>query len=199
MQLKPALILACAAVFCAHAADPRSAATDYPAHAEWAGGSIGAEYLVHSVPTEQSMLFADNYLVIEVGVFPKNKQETPIPGITFHLMVNGKLRIDADAPGMVAGSMSFSGLPGQNGHFPNDPTVQQPLPRPPNPGAGTNSEPTEPLTVDDLLKHAALPATAAKPAGGLLFFPFEGKTKKIRTLELVWEPPNAEPVTLKLR
>ena len=56
------------------------------------------------------------------------------------------------------------------------------------------------MTVDDLVLHAALPIVAIrKPIDGCLYFQYDGKAAKIRTLELVWEAPNAPPVNLNLR
>src|SRR5581483_12296407 len=54
----------------AQAAEPRTAPSDYPAHIDSANAAIGAEYLVHSIPSEEGMLFAPAYLVVEVGFFP---------------------------------------------------------------------------------------------------------------------------------
>jgi len=177
--------------FTAYAAVPRSAASDYPAHGETKTAAIGAEFLVHSVPTEQNMLDADQYLVVEVGVFPKNKQDVALALINFHLRINGKDAVEADAPGIVAGTMKSWNWQG--------PPPQSPLPRsaPSDNSAVTGGMQ---LTLDQLVAGASLPeATVNKPVGGCMYFPWEGKIKKIHTLELIWEAPNSEPVTLKLR
>src|SRR5438309_2338488 len=48
---------------------PRKA-NEYPAHASWPEFEIGAEYLVHSIPTDNGSLFARDYLVVEVAIYP---------------------------------------------------------------------------------------------------------------------------------
>ena len=121
------------------AAVPRTAASDYPTHTDSASAAIGAEYLVHSIPTEQQMLPAGRYLVIEVGVFPNRGQNATVSDVQFHLVVNGKRLHDAATPGTVAGSLKYNdweqqrGLqsmgqmgpvvmgPQQTGRFPGDP------------------------------------------------------------------------------
>jgi hypothetical protein len=59
-------------VLCAQDA-PRSKASDYPAHIALTGMEIGAEYLVHSIPSEKGDYFAKEYLVVESPFFPPRK------------------------------------------------------------------------------------------------------------------------------
>ena len=56
--------------------EPKGKASDYPAHAAAGNVSIGAEYLVHSIPAGNQTLVAPDYLVVEVALFP-GKDEPP--------------------------------------------------------------------------------------------------------------------------
>jgi hypothetical protein len=207
-----------AAIFAAWAAAPRAAPDDYPIHADSAQAGIGVEYLVHSVPTENGMLLAGRYLVIEAGIFPHQHEEIALAAQQFHLIVNGQALPDPDSPGAVAASMKYSkwdqqrglqtigsvgpvviGPQQPEGRFPGDPSAPAPVERPTPQQDPTGAQPYQ-LTVDDLVLHAALPSVAVrKPIDGCLFFHYDGKAAKIRTLEVVWDAPNAPPVSLKLR
>jgi hypothetical protein len=56
--------------------------TTIPAHASWPRFEIGAEYLVHSIPTEKGALYARDYLVVEIAIFP-GKQVVAITSNSF--------------------------------------------------------------------------------------------------------------------
>ena len=200
------------------AAAPRDHPEDYPVHTDSAQAAIGAEFLVHSLPTEKGMLLAGHYLVVETGIYPHPHEAVAISSGQFRLIVNGRQLPDPDSAGAVSASMKYSdweprrgmqagagagpivvGPQQPAGRFPGDPTspgpVEQPTPRQDPTGAA----PYE-ITVDDLVLHAALPTvTTRQPVDGCLFFHYDGKTSKIRTIELVWQIPDAAPVTLKLR
>ena len=178
-----------AAMCAAWAATPRNAPEDYPLHGESADSAIGAEYLVHSLPTENGMLLAGRYLVVEVGIFPHKHTEVSVSPGEFHLIANGRMLPDADSAGMVAASMKYSDWEGQRGiqavggagpivigpqqpagRFPGDPNAPPPVEHPPasdDPAVG----PPQALTIDELVLHAALPSAAVRtPIDGCVFF-----------------------------
>jgi hypothetical protein len=203
-------------VAAAYAAEPRPTPAEYPVHADSADATIAADYMVHSVPTEEGMVFARHYLVVDIGVFPHKGSAATIADTNFRLIVNGRSVGNPDSPGMVAAGIEYpdwewnrrlEGIaqagpvvvaPQQPARFPGDPTATHPLPQPQPDDTGAPR--AEHLSIDDLIAHARLPEGAfRKPVGGALCFHYEGKPKKIRTLELVWEPPAGQPVTLTLK
>src|SRR5260370_27853378 len=134
-------------------------ATDYPVHADVDTVSIGAEYLVDSIPAHSQTFFAPDYLVVEVAVFPGRLEPVEIGANTFTLRINGRKEIIfPDSPGFVAASLTYPdweqhrrtemqagvgnagvtiGRPPVVGRFPADPTPHQtrvpPLPKAPPP------------------------------------------------------------------
>jgi hypothetical protein len=217
-------LLAAVAMLHAQGLTPREKATDYPVHAEMKDGfTIAAEYLVHTLPTGKDALVANDYLVVEVAVFGPRSKRIDLSQGSFTLMLDtgkkgGKTSLTPDSAGTVAGSIKFSDWtpkprveatagagnatigvgPTMTPRFPGDPSVR-PLPVPPVPEQNpAGIEKDQPLSIDERVQRASLPTgELAPPAAGLIFFPFDGKTKSIKTLELVYEGP-AGRVVLRL-
>jgi hypothetical protein len=226
MLIRSSAVTLFAAVAMLHAQGlkPREKAADYPVHAELRDGfTLAAEDLVHTLPTGKDALVANDYLVIEVAVFGPRGKRIDLAQGSFTLLLDtgkkgGKTALSPDSAGTVAGSIKFSDWtpkphmeaaagvgnatvgvgPTMTPRYPGDPSVR-PLPPSPLPEqnpAGLEKE--QPLSIDERVQRASLPTgELAPPAAGLLFFPFEGKTKSIRTLELIYEGP-AGRVVLKL-
>jgi len=211
------------ALLLAQESNTRAKASDYPVHSDLASVEIGAEYLVHSIPTENGFYETKDYLVVEVAMFPTSDSGVLISSDQFRLRMNGKQLIFSQPAGVVAASMKYSdwnrqrgtavsgglgdstvtlGPPAPAARFPGDQRAGRPYPVPPNPsdpsGGNVEKEPVKPVEV--LVQNAALPeGPATKPVKGCLFFPFQGKTKSIRSLELVYDRgAGAEPVGLML-
>jgi hypothetical protein len=126
---------------------PRKA-NEYPAHASWARFAIGAEYLIHSIPTDNGSIFARDYLVVEVAIYP-GKEPVNILDAHFTLCVNGKKSVlSTESPGFVAASLKYPeweqrptavgsvgigdgsvilGGPSATPRFPGDPTARAPV------------------------------------------------------------------------
>jgi hypothetical protein len=194
-------------------APPRSKASDYPAHVSLPGVEIGAEYLLHSIPGEKGFYFAKEYLVVEVGIFPSAGDDIAVSSRQLTLRINhGKSVLLADSPGSVAAALKYPdwetrpnatakagpvilGAPPEVGRFPGDPRQAPPVPRPvgeQSDPSGTEKEP--PKTIEQSIANAALPeGPANKPAKGCLFFRFTGKTKSIRSLELIYDAGESRP------
>ncbi|MBZ5593263.1 MAG: hypothetical protein LAP39_13560 [Acidobacteriia bacterium] len=198
---------------------------DYPVHAASRATAIGAEYLVHSIPTHSQTFFARDYLVVEVAVFPARGEPVEINTNTFTLRLNGRKEIlYRDTPGFVAASLRYPdweqphphtevqagagnagvilGRPPVVGRFPDDPTPgQNRLPAPPKaptPDERAGIDRDEPQTPDEAVAQYGLPdGRIEKPVSGYIYFHFRGKTKSIKSLDLVYED-NAGSVTLKL-
>jgi hypothetical protein len=198
-------------------------AADYPAHADVGTVSIGAEYLVHSIPAHSQTFFARDYLVVEVAVFPGRLEPVEIGANTFTLRINGRKEVMfPDTPGFVAASLTYPdweqhrqtevqagignagvtiGRPPSVGRFPDDPTPRQtrlpPAPKAP-PEDQHGIEQDSPQTADEALAQVALPdGPATKPVAGYIFFHYRGKAKSIKSVDLVYEGRQG-PVTLKL-
>jgi hypothetical protein len=209
-NVRRAVLLAVLAPLYAQDAPPRSKAADYPAHVSLPGMEIAAEYLLHSIPTAKGFYVSRDYLVIDVGVFPAAKERITISSGQFRLRINHQtLELPPDSPGTVAADIQYPdweqqrtataqagpvivGAPPTVGRFPGDrresPPISSPVPEQQDP-SGIEKEP--PKTVDQLVTQVALPeGSSNKPMKGCLFFHFHGKTKSIKSLELVYDPGN---------
>lgn len=181
-------------------ADTRDKATDYPAHAESAHVAIGAEYLVHSFSNGRQTFFVPGYLVVDTAVYPHGPLK--LSPTNFKLVMNEKTGLSAQAPNMVAytlknvGGLDYGQRQGGS-QFPGD-TRGAPLPQPtqaPDP-AHPERDPNE--TVDSALLRTALnEGEVHTPQSGYLYFPFDGKTKKIKSLDLVYTDDSGA-LTIKL-
>jgi len=207
---------------------------EYPAHATLGTitpgttlpgtTSIGAEYLVHSIPAGNQTLLTPEYLVFEVAVFPPRDHAVEISSGTFTLRLNGKKQVMYPvAPGFVAAALKYPdwevrpnaqviagvgdsgvviGRPSVVGRFPGDPRPgQSRLPRAPKapvPDDQRGVQHEEPESIDQIIARTALPdGPAAKPVSGYLYFAHKGKAKSIKSLELIYQN-KTESVTLKL-
>jgi hypothetical protein len=196
--------------------------SDYPVHVQLPNLEMAAEYLVHSMPAPGGAIFVKEFLVIEVAVFPARGSDPVLNSGQFTLRMNGKKSVEyPQSPGLVAGTLKYpdwsrhtnviAEAGAGNGsvivgadppveRFPGDPTVyRRPLPRAPdetNPTA-QNQEPS--MSIDELVQRLALPeGTAHGPVSGYLFFPFQGKLKSVRSLDLLYKNPQGGETVLTL-
>ena len=215
-----------AALLHAQGTTPKEKPADYHVHSKLSGFELAAEYLVHSLPVTNGILDVRDYLVIEVAVFPTTLGMPAVTSGEFTLRINHrKSALFAQTPGMVAASMKYSdwelrptleasagvgnadiivGRPTQTERFPGDPRPQlsrlPPRPRVPEQTSPTGEDkPPEPPLEQTVQRSAFPEATAHGPVSGYLFFPFQGKTKSIRALELLYESQDgSRKVTLAL-
>ncbi len=202
--------------------NPTRKAGDYPVHATTAAFDIGAEYMVHSIPAESGEIFTNDYLVVEVAIFPTHGPLT-MSAQRFTLRLNGKKSVlYAQSSGMVAASLKYPdweehprltgdvgigdgqiliNAPPQVGRFPGDPAdrrVPRPTTDPPKTDEAPPSKP-EAMPIDEKIARAALPEGQLRaPKKGALFFPFKGKTKSIHSVELLYEDDAGNKVALSL-
>lgn len=198
-------------------------ATNYPVHAMAGKVGIGADYLVHSIPAGDQTFVARDYLVVEVAVFPAPGEPVTIDGSTFALRLNGKKAILSSAPpGFVVASIKYPdwephqhptaeasagmgnggvvfGAPPAVGRFPGDPTApQHPLPRAPSPEEQNGIEQQPAKSVEEVIKVTALvEGRTDHPVSGFVYFPYKGKIKSLKSIELIYQSKDG-PVTLKL-
>ncbi len=199
------LWLAAALAF-ADGTKPKPNAADYEAHANAGAYDIGAEYMVHSFSEGEQMFLAERYLVVEVAFLPPMKDGVVTVDLArFKLRLNGKAAIPADTPQQAAASLTPSMFDYQEpsrisggigagpigvGMGQPGPIPGTPLPRPPRapeaePPGGIERTPVSP---EEVLLNTALPAGAHKGAvSGFVYFPFTGKLKSVKTVELIYD------------
>lgn len=202
----------------AQGTEPKAAPGDYPARATLDKLAIGAEYLVHSFFGHGQTFFTSDYLVVEVALFPARDETLTVSQGQFTLRINGKKQpILPQAPGFVAASLKYPdwvrrptleaaagtgnagvilGRPERVERFPGDPRPRQTrLPQPPR---TPEAEKEPPVSADQVVSETALPEREARgPISGYLYFAYKGKTKSIRSLELIYAGP-AGTAVLKL-
>lgn len=219
--LRAIAFLSAGALLSAQGTAPKPEPTDYPAHTAADNGfTIAAEYLVHSIPSPNVSLVANDYLVVDVAVFGPAKAKLNLTGGNFLLRINGqKTAISPDAPSTVAISMKYSDWtqrptvsggvgagagdvtwePSTAPRFPGDASGRPPLPNPVPSQTDPNVPGKEPeIPIEARIQRVALESgIQILPKSGLLFFPWHGRMKSLKSLELIYQGP-AGNITLKL-
>ena len=182
----------------------RSTPAEYPSRTTAGKVTIAAEFKGHSVPTAQgTALTSEDYIVVEAGLFGPPDSRLTFTLSDFSLRVNGKKQALESLPcGMVVGSLK-------------DPEWEPPEPKASKGGktsinggggGGDSKDPPAPVKIPievqrsmaQRAQKAAMPeGDRPLPQAGLLFFKYGGKTKGIRSLELVYDGP-AGHATLEL-
>ena len=194
---------------------------EYQASADLRTLTLAAEDLGHSIISDAGAYFARDYVVVDLAVFPKGKQQLTLSARQFTLRVNGnKGVIGADSSGAVAASIKYEdwsqrgrltggasmgdagvalGQPRGQPRFPGDPNSRAPVP----PKVDTNdpnaSKPQE-VPLEEALLRASLPEGTGLtgPLSGLIYFPYKGKLSKLKSIELIYSGPYGE-ATIRLR
>lgn len=202
----------------------RSKLSDYPVQAHLPQFEIGADYLIHNIPTEKRAYSADDFLVVEVALFPaKGDERLRISRNDFTLRLDDKKIIDTVSPGAVASALrvtnwtrgtdlsadpslgdgtSIGGAVPGLGRYPSDPNNTLPPGRSPqsqntDERYGVGSEGNFPI--EQAISMVALPdGLVKKPVKGCLYFQFDGKLKSIHSLDLVYTGENGVQTALAL-
>jgi len=184
---------------------PRVSPSEYQAHGEAGTVTIAAEFTGHAIGTAQGTLTTEDYVVVETGFFGAAGGRTKLAAEDFTLRINGKkVALPTQPYGMVLpslkdpeweppadtkskGKTSMGGGGGGGGGGKDDPPPTPPkMPFP------------ERRAMEQRVQKAALPeGDRALPVAGLIFFEYRGKTKDIRSIELIYAGP-AGKATLKL-
>ena len=226
-HVRIAFALLFAAVLWAEGTNPKDKPEEYRASAKLEGRTIAADYLTRTffgdVQGKGQGFWTQDYLVVEVSVYSPSRDPQTIHAGSFTLRLNGKKQtLLPQSSNFVAASLRYPdwrmrptlqagggigdagvrvGGPPVTGRFPGDPRPsQRRLPNPPQaPQAGSPVE-QEPLkTADQAALERALPeGERVPPVSGYLYFPYTGKVKKIKTLELLYQGPGGS-ATLKLK
>lgn len=214
MHCSTRIVLALAWALAAGAQDGERKPADYPVQVPVGGVILAAENLGPAVPSTLGSLYTNGYLTIEIAMFPDKARTTDVTHGQFTLRINGtKTQIPADSSGAVAASIKYPdwerrrhleasagmgdgvvivGRPAPVGRFPGDPTTRRtPVPSTPT---GLERE-KDPATVEEIVARAGLPEGDLRlPVRGCLYFPYKGKLKKIKTLEVIYTGPLGEAV-----
>ena len=174
----------------------RKSAAEYPVQAKGQDFQIGADYTVRTFLADGQSFSIDEYLLVEVGLFPSGEANVNLQRFTLRL--NGKNVLLPQTPGMVAASIKYPDwtrkprlevgagpvvFGGQQpvGRFPGD--RREPLPR--RDPIGRETE-TNPIDYTQVVTGAALPeGKTRRPVAGYLYFAYNGKLKSIRSVELL--------------
>jgi hypothetical protein len=208
-----------AALAMAQGTNPKPAPTDYDLHGQSGSLDIGAEYMVHSYSAGEQMFLIQNYLVVEVALYPLMKNDpVQVELGKFSLRVNHKTTLAPDTAEHAAASLKRSpwdaprtrGMSGGIGLGGIGIPIGQPRPgpvpgspddrRPPAPPRAPDADPPggidrTPVNPEEILLQTALPDGTHKGAvSGFIFFPYNGKSSSIKSLELEYGS-----ATLKLK
>ena len=174
---------------------PRAAPTDYQGKAQAGSVTIAAEFTGHSVPTSLGPLTTEDYLAVEVAVFGPADAKLKISVDDFSLRINGAKK----ATPITRYEMVFASL--------KDPEWEPAVPveKKSKSSVGTGgggdkgdsappSPPPIPFEVrramQQRVQKAAMPeGDRSLPQAGILFFQSRKETKKIQSLELIYDGP----------
>ena len=175
----------------------RPSPADYQGKAVAGTVTIAADFVGHSVPTDQNPLTTEDYVVAEVAFFGADGARLTLAASEFSIRINGKKSATPSQPyGFVlktlkdpewvppappegSGPKSKGGVSSGGGGASGDPKP---------------AEPKMPFPLKRLMEQkaqkSALPeGDRALPQGGLVFFPYRGKDTGIKQLELIYEGP----------
>ncbi|MBS1828021.1 MAG: hypothetical protein JST93_22115 [Acidobacteria bacterium] len=171
---------------------PRAAPSDYQVSAKAGPVTIAAEFLGHSIPSDQGSLIAEEYVVVEAAVFGPAGARATLAATDFTLRINNrKVELTGAHFGLVFASLkdpdwgpseaekkgSKTSVGGSGGgRNPGDPP-----PPPPKMPIGLRR------AMEQRVQKAALPeGDRPLPQAGLLFFQYRGKTDGIHQVELTY-------------
>jgi hypothetical protein len=177
---------------------PRSAPTDYQANGKAGSVTIAAEFSGHFVPTKEATYTTEDYVVVETGLFGEPDSRLTLSPGDFSLRINGK-KMPSPAQSYVLVMSSLKdpewSPPGSSSSSSKSKTSVN------GGGGGQGDPPPAPVHMPPELQHAmnvrVQKATLAEgdrplPQAGLLFFPFRGQTKGLRSIELLYKGPVGE-------
>jgi hypothetical protein len=174
---------------------PRLTPSDYQFHVQAGAVTIAAEFLGHSVPTEEGGPYAtDSYVVVLAALFGVPDAKMQLNNRDFSLRINGKKPPLPSQPSVLV--------------FPTlrDPeweplNAEREQARTASAGEGKAGQPSfRPATIQmpierrHLMEQRVIKASLAEgnralPQAGLLFFEWRADTKGIRSMELVYGGP----------
>jgi hypothetical protein len=172
---------------------PRAAPTEYQTQAQAGAVTIGAEFMGHAVPTPEHTFSAEDYIVVDAGLFGAPGAHATLSRDDFSLRVNGKKSVlpsepyelvfkslkdpEWQPPAQSEESKSSKGGLSTGGGGQND-AAPPPPPKMPFPLRRAMEQQVQ--------KAAMLEGDRPLPQAGLLFFLYRGKAEGIKSLELIY-------------
>lgn len=205
-RLMPLLVVASLGLARGQGTKPLDEAAKYAAHVELSPTvKLGADFWGRVIPLDGVNLRTESYLVVEVALFAPVGAKIGIDPGHFVLKANGQLLVP-QSPGVVTISMVnpemrenrgtrveadagvgpvvvSSGRDPVQSRFPGDmPPNGVPVPPRSEPSSGVPQETFDPAKA---VADAALPrGPHSTPISGYLFFPWSGKLKRLKQVEL---------------
>jgi hypothetical protein len=181
---------------------PRAAPTEYQAQAQAGMVTVAAEFIGHSVPTPEATYSTDDFVVVEVGLFGPPEARARLSREDFSLRINGKKMALPSQPYELA----FKSLKDPEWEPPSKPDSKGKTSFGTGGGdAGSSIPPVVHMPIElrrameqRVQRASMLEGDRALPQAGLLFFDYRGKTKSIRSLELIYSG-SAGSATLPLQ
>lgn len=205
----------------AQGTESKRSASEFPVHAALSDADAAADFMVRLISYGRESFVTDNFLVVEVAIFPHAGKVYDVHANQFSLRVSGKKEaLLAQTTGMVIASVKYPDWETQTGgigeiggggvsvgqpapveRFPGDPRAR----RMPRPGTGQDDSEAqamkEPrLSPSEVITRSAIPEGPRKtPVSGYVFFPWRGNPAKLKSVELTINDEKSGPVTLRLR
>jgi len=176
---------------------PRATPGDYQFKTQAGAVTIAAEFLGHSIPTNQGSLLTEDYVVVEVALFGAQDAKLAMAASDFSIRINGKKQPQPAAHfGLVFSSLKDPEWgPTESEKAKSKTSVG---------GGGGGSEPPPPppkmpialrRVMEQRVQKSALPeGDRALPQAGLIFFQHRGKVDGIHSVELQYNGPAGKAV-----
>src|SRR5262245_48404461 len=105
-MMRFALLLGVAAAAFAQGAEPKTKAEEYDVHGQSKNVTVGAEFMVHSFSGQGQTFIVNDYVVVEVALYPPKGESHVVKSGAFALRINGKKPpLLPQPPTMVAATM----------------------------------------------------------------------------------------------
>jgi hypothetical protein len=187
--------------------------------------TLAADFLGHSFSGPAGMFAAEDYIVVDVAIYPEPGAAIPAAHSHFTLRLNGrKIPLMTQPAQFVAASLKYEdwtmrptltatagvgdagvilGRPESTERFPGDPRPRQRrLPNPPSapaPEDRSGIDRAPPPNPAEICVEQSLPeGEITAPVRGYLYFPFRGKLQSIKKAELLYSRGGVS-ATLTLR
>lgn len=168
---------------------PRAAPADYQSRAKAGPLTIAAEFKGHALPTFEGTLESEDYVVVEVALFGAAGAHATISAQNFSLRINRKK--DALPPRQLVQVASSLKDPEWEPPETKGKEKEQRQPGQPAPVIRIPFEVRREWV--QRARNTPLPeGDRALPVAGLLFFPYSGRTRGIRSVELLYEGPEGQ-------
>jgi len=171
---------------------PRVAPTDYQASGKAGAITIAADFVQHSVPTQEQLLTTEDYVVVEVGLYGAPDARAQISRDDFSLRINNNKKTILHAQSFV---VVLSSLKDPEWVAPEEKEAKKSSTSIGTGGGNDQGNLPPVIHVPIELQRAmalhtqkaSLPeGDRALPQAGLLFFPYRGRAEKIRDVTLYY-------------